>query len=200
MFRINSSLVAFTVLGQVRFFRVTNGQLIKDRKVRLQHQCRGISHYQGDLYITDGSALYHYTVDDGLVGQMYENTSGRMTATISTCAVSPDGDRIYVANKDSNQLVTLSRDGTVISTLIDHALNWKYDPPGLHVTDSEQVLVCGGGSNTILKVERDGDKRLAEVVTLEDVETEATSVYYSNHTGSIIVGILSDYIIVFKAQ
>ncbi|KAH3707892.1 hypothetical protein DPMN_067311 [Dreissena polymorpha] len=71
--------------------------------------------------------------------------------------------QIYVANWDSNQLVTLSRDGTVISRFTDPILNEGCGDvrPGLHVTDSGQVLVCGGRSHTIIQ-------RLAEVITRKD--------------------------------
>ncbi|KAH3720625.1 hypothetical protein DPMN_063527 [Dreissena polymorpha] len=64
MCSIDSSLVAVTVVNnQVHFIRVTTGQLIKDRVITLQHECWGIAHYHCNLYITDGSVLYLYTVD-----------------------------------------------------------------------------------------------------------------------------------------
>ncbi|KAH3873579.1 hypothetical protein DPMN_036817 [Dreissena polymorpha] len=77
MCSIDSSLVAVTVgYNQVHFIRVTNGQLIKDRILKLQHSCFGIAHQHGNLYITDGEALYLYTVDGRLVREMYKGTSG----------------------------------------------------------------------------------------------------------------------------
>ncbi|KAH3873660.1 hypothetical protein DPMN_036897 [Dreissena polymorpha] len=52
--------------------------------------------------------------------------------------MSPDGDRIYVINESSKQLVTLSRDG-LISTLTDIQLNFPLEVlPGLHVTDKDK--------------------------------------------------------------
>ncbi|KAH3720590.1 hypothetical protein DPMN_063490 [Dreissena polymorpha] len=115
-----------------------------------------------------------------------------------SCAVSPDGDRIYVTNEDSDQLVTLSRDGTVISTLTVPGLD---SLPGLHVTDSEHVLVCGCWSNKIYQVDKDRRQIpvLAEVITENDGVTRPMSVYYSKNTGSIIVGMDGNDIIVFKA-
>ncbi|KAH3873639.1 hypothetical protein DPMN_036876 [Dreissena polymorpha] len=118
--------------------------------------------------------------------------------TVTSCAVSPDGDRIYVTKENSQQLVTLSRDGKVISSLTVPALSSPVLLPGLHVTDSGQVLVCGYYTDTIVQVDRDGRQRLAEVIT-KDV-TRPMSVYYSKHTGSIIVGMGDNNDIrVFKA-
>ncbi|KAH3801083.1 hypothetical protein DPMN_154728 [Dreissena polymorpha] len=131
--------------------------------------------------------------------------------TVTNCAVSPDGARIYVANAASKQLLTLFRDGQVISTLTDPALDWghvlyfkNYHPPGIHVTDSKQVLVCGENSHTIIQVDKDGRQTLAEVVAAKDGEDGVTcpsSVYYSKRTGTLIVGMwrIKD-IIVFKAK
>ncbi|KAH3748615.1 hypothetical protein DPMN_183061 [Dreissena polymorpha] len=76
----------------------------------------------------------------------------------NTCTVSPDGDRIYVANQAKKHLVTLSRDGTNNCSLSDTALKWEYIN-GLHVTDSGHVLVCGFFSHTIIQVDRDGRQR-----------------------------------------
>ncbi|XP_052247306.1 E3 ubiquitin-protein ligase TRIM56-like isoform X1 [Dreissena polymorpha] len=196
MCSIDSSLVAVSNQygKEVHFIRVINSQLIQDRILKFQHDCLGIAHQHGNLYITDGSALYLYTLDGRLVREVYKDTSS--INTVMSCAVSPDGDRIYVINKRSDQLVTLSRDGTVISTLTVPGL----DPlPGLHVTDSEHVLVCGSWSNKIVQVDKDGRQILAEVVTNNDGVTLPMSVYYSKNTGSIIVGMDGDDIIVFKA-
>ncbi|KAH3718703.1 hypothetical protein DPMN_061509 [Dreissena polymorpha] len=214
MCSIDSSLAAVTMLpNEVHFIRVTNGQLIKDRVMELKHACLGIAHQHGNLYITNGRALYQYTLDGRLVRELCD-LSGQWTAspdgyiystnyeTVTSCAVSPDGDRIYVTNQDSKQVVTLSRDGTVISTLTDPALDFdKKVLPGLHVTDSGQVLVCGNYTNTIVQVDRDGRQRLTEVVTENDGVTYPMSVYYSKHTGSLIVGMMfNSDIIVFKTQ
>ncbi|KAH3867698.1 hypothetical protein DPMN_030831 [Dreissena polymorpha] len=77
MCSIDSSLMAVTVENnEVHFIRVTNGQLIKDRILKLQHHCNGIAHQNGNLYITDGRALYLYTLDGSLVREMYKDTSG----------------------------------------------------------------------------------------------------------------------------
>ncbi|XP_052246680.1 E3 ubiquitin-protein ligase arc-1-like [Dreissena polymorpha] len=126
---------------------------------------------------------------------------------VASCAVSPDGDRIYVIKGRREQLVTLSRDGTVISTLTDHDFYWRYDDwryeltPGIIVTDTGQVLVCGSYSNKILQVDRDGKKRLAQVFTEENGMRAPLSVYYSSRTGILIVAMVdNNEIVVFNTN
>ncbi|KAH3848925.1 hypothetical protein DPMN_091310 [Dreissena polymorpha] len=133
---------------------------------------------------------------------MYQDTSGGWTVT--SCAPSPDEATIYVANWRKNQLVILSRDGKVMSTFTDPLLHWSFEEdcyPGIHVTDSGQVLLCGAMTNPIIQVDKVGRQRLAEVVTKKDGATNPLSVYYSKHRGSLIVGMGDTKgIIVFKAK
>ncbi|KAH3794137.1 RING finger domain and kelch repeat-containing protein DDB_G0271372-like [Dreissena polymorpha] len=197
---VDSNLVA-VALGNHKclFIKLTNSSLVQDRTLRLEHQCMSIALQQGYLYITSQSNLYQYTVEGRRLSKMYEDTSG--TSTSIYCTVSPDGDRIYVANKIKNTLVTLSSDGTVISTLTDPALDWRpiSVPPGLHVTEMGQVLVCGGLSHTVLMVDRDGRHRLAEVVTEKDDVRKPTAVFFSSLTDTLIVGMAESHkILVFK--
>ncbi|KAH3816349.1 hypothetical protein DPMN_117865 [Dreissena polymorpha] len=196
---IASSLVAVALESKtVHFIRVTNRllkRLVNERTLELKHACQGIAHHLGSLYITSGTALYHYTVDGTQMMKMYENTSEQRSVT--SCAVSPSGDRIFVTNEVNNQLVTLSRDGKVLSTLTDPALNWRgqLDLPGLHVTNSGKVLVCAGYNSAIIKLDTDG--RLTEVVT--DCLDKPMSVYYSKISSTLIVGMCyCDNIIVMK--
>ncbi|KAH3873523.1 uncharacterized protein LOC127869030 [Dreissena polymorpha] len=200
MCSIDSNQVAVAVGNSgVLLMRVTNGCLRHKRTLNIEHSCTGIAHHHGNLYITSRDALYLYTVDGRLVSKMYENTLRRWTVT--SCAVSPDGQRIYVANEETKQLFTLSSNGRVISTLSDPSLKWSYPPvlPGFHLMDSGEVLVCGDLSNTIIEVDRDGRQRLAEVISEKDEVIKPMSVYYSYNTSSYIVGMDgNDHIMVCK--
>ncbi|KAH3795973.1 hypothetical protein DPMN_149536 [Dreissena polymorpha] len=44
-------------------------------------ECMGIAHQHGTLYTTDGSALYHYTLDGRLVREMFADTTGYNTGS-----------------------------------------------------------------------------------------------------------------------
>ncbi|KAH3794414.1 hypothetical protein DPMN_147947 [Dreissena polymorpha] len=110
------------------------------------------------------------------------------------CAVSPNGDRIYLTNEHSNQLITLSTiHCTVISKLDLNVLKTSSELAqpahhGLHVTDMGNVPMCGSVSpNSIVQVDKHGIEVLATVLTEEDGVKSPTSVYYSQQTGSLIV-------------
>ncbi|XP_052268729.1 uncharacterized protein LOC127870111 [Dreissena polymorpha] len=144
---------------EVQFITVTQSKLVSGRKFRLQHECRGIAHYQGDLFICSGEALFKYTLSGKQVCRLYEGIS------VWKCAVSPTGDRLYITSYWQHKLLTLARDGTLLATYTDPALEW---PRGLHVTPAGQVLVCGYWSDTVQQVGWEGQSKLANLATHED--------------------------------
>ncbi|KAH3742104.1 hypothetical protein DPMN_048838 [Dreissena polymorpha] len=118
---------------------------------------------------------------------------------VERCAVSPTGDKLYITNYRQNKLLTLARDGTLLATLTDPALE---RPDGLHVTPACQVLVCGGWSNIILQGDSEGKSKLATLATRKrDGLSWPESVCYSSTTSSIIVGqYYNNNILVFRVE
>ncbi|KAH3749226.1 hypothetical protein DPMN_183719 [Dreissena polymorpha] len=199
--QITSSEVAVTVDDSVnthgvQFITVNNRQLVQGRKLQLQHKCGGIAFHQGDLYITSFTALYKYTLNGKRVSKMYEDTSDGYT--VYKCAVSSTGDKLYITNYRQHKVLTLARDGSVLATFTDPALE---GPRGVHVTPAGQVLVCGGISPDpfILQVDSEGKRKLA-TLGMENCMQTLVSVCYNRHTASIIVGLDYNSIMVFKVQ
>ncbi|XP_052260582.1 uncharacterized protein LOC127864742 [Dreissena polymorpha] len=181
---------------EVQFITVTQSKLVSGRKFRLQHECTGIAHYQGDLFICSGEALFKYTLSGKQVCRLYEDQSDEMT--VDNCAVSPTGDRLYIISYQQDKLLTLARDGTLLATYTDPALQL---PRGLHVTPAGQVLVCGELFSNVLQVGREGKSKLATLATQEDGLRLPASVCYSSTTSSIIVGQdWDDNILVFRVE
>ncbi|XP_052232355.1 uncharacterized protein LOC127845466 isoform X2 [Dreissena polymorpha] len=181
---------------EVQLITVIQSELVSGRKLQLQHRCRGIAHHQGDLFIASGTALFKYTVNGQLVGTLYEDQS--TDDTVDKCAVSPTGDKLYITSWTQSKLLTLSRDGKILATLTDTALN---HPRGVHVTPEGQVLVCGWFSNTVLQVDMEGKMKLATLATEWDEMVCPESVCYSSTTSSIIVGQWErNIIIVFRVE
>ncbi|KAH3784350.1 uncharacterized protein LOC127841687 [Dreissena polymorpha] len=183
------------IIHAVQFITVNQGKLVSGRKFQLQHECRGIGHHQGDLFVTSGQELYKYTLSGKLICRLYEDRS--LKYTVYKCAVSPTGDKLYITSRDQNKLLTLARDGTLLATFTDPALEW---PRGLHVTPAGQVLVCGHWPHTVLQVGWEGESKLATLATREDGVWGPRSVCYSSTTSSIIVGQCDDNILVFRVE
>ncbi|KAH3750656.1 hypothetical protein DPMN_185185 [Dreissena polymorpha] len=117
---------------------------------------------------------------------------------VNKCAVSPTGDRLYITSPSQDKLLTLARDGTLLATYTDPALD---GPSGLHVTPAGQVLVCGLLSHTVLQVGWKGESKLATLATKEDGVRWPLSVCYRSTKSSIIVGLMTrDNILVFRVE
>ncbi|KAH3806106.1 uncharacterized protein LOC127834645 [Dreissena polymorpha] len=187
MCQISACEVVVTVHDWVQFISVNNVQLVKGRKLQFQHDCFGIAHHEGNLYVTSGTALYQYTLTGTLVKKIYEDTTSEFT--VWRCAVIPTGDRIYLTNYSDHKLLTLSPDGTLISTFTDPDLQY---PWGVHVTRAGQVLVCGYTSNTVIQVDGEGKRKLATLATWTDGLSKPVSVCYYSNTNEVIVGRLEN--------
>ncbi|XP_052256923.1 uncharacterized protein LOC127862031 [Dreissena polymorpha] len=192
--QISECEVAVTVYDGIQFISVANLQLVKGRKLKFQHTCAGIAHHAGNLYVTSLTALYQYTLSGALVKKIYEDTTSAYT--VWKCAVSPISDRIYVTTEAHNKLLTLSTNGTLISTFSDPEL---ICPWGVSVTPAGQVLICGYTSKTILQVDGEGKRKLATLDTWRDRSGMPLSVFYNSNTNEVIVGINNnDKILVLK--
>ncbi|KAH3796440.1 hypothetical protein DPMN_150008 [Dreissena polymorpha] len=88
--------VAMTLGNSVQFLKVRNNRIEMGNVLQLQHECVGIAHHNNMLYITSNQALYRYSREGGLQKKLYEDTNG--VNAVFQCAVSPDGDTIYVTN------------------------------------------------------------------------------------------------------
>ncbi|KAH3880315.1 hypothetical protein DPMN_004227 [Dreissena polymorpha] len=78
MYSIDPSLVAVITCesSEFHFNRVTNGRLVQDRTLNLQHNCSGIAYHHSNLYITPGTALYQYSLDGTLLSKLNDDTTG----------------------------------------------------------------------------------------------------------------------------
>ncbi|KAH3879462.1 hypothetical protein DPMN_003365 [Dreissena polymorpha] len=63
----------------VMFITVTQSKLVPGRRLQIQHDCTGIAHHEGDLFICSFTALYKYSLSGTLVCRLYEDTSASIT-------------------------------------------------------------------------------------------------------------------------
>ncbi|KAH3781907.1 hypothetical protein DPMN_159816 [Dreissena polymorpha] len=80
---ITPSEVALAVdtinIHEVQFITVNQGKLVPGRKFQLQHECEGMAHHQGDVFVTSGQELYKYTMYGKQVCSLYEDRSFKCT-------------------------------------------------------------------------------------------------------------------------
>ncbi|KAH3876891.1 hypothetical protein DPMN_000742 [Dreissena polymorpha] len=195
--QITSSEVAVTVGNGVQLISVDvkKGHVRTERMFRLPYCAVSIANHQEALYITSGTALYHYTLTGTLVKMLYSDTGA--VDRVFMCAISPAGDRIYVTNTNQHKLITLAMDGTLISAFTDPELQ---EPWGVHVTPAGQVLVCGSKSQTVIQVNRRGRKKLATLVSKKDGLRFPTSICVNKNIDQITVGQNNNKIIVMELQ
>ncbi|KAH3777641.1 hypothetical protein DPMN_179089 [Dreissena polymorpha] len=174
----------------IQFISVTNRQMVKGTKIPLQQRCTGIAHHQGDLYVAAETALYQYTLTGKLVKKIYEDIS------VWKCAVSPNGDRIYVTKKGQGKILTLAKDGTVLSTFSSPELQ----EPCVYVANAGQVLLCDFYTHFIIQVDREGTRKLATHASQADGMKHPVSVCFNRNTDSVIVGQYKNTIVVFKVK
>ncbi|XP_052786919.1 uncharacterized protein LOC128222112 [Mya arenaria] len=181
-------------LHEIHFFSVNRGKLQTVRKFSTNHQCLSIANNQGQLYVGNKKILYQYTMNGDFVKEIYISMS--FGCSVCKCAVSLDGEKVYVTSYDKNELITLDKDGQMLSTLEDPELQ---GPWGLCVSPSGHVFVCGSTSHTVLQVDREGRKKLTTVTRRADGLCLPLSVCFSEQTSSLIVGNHGqDQIIVYK--
>ncbi|KAH3729302.1 hypothetical protein DPMN_055270 [Dreissena polymorpha] len=107
-------------------------------------------------------------------------------------ALCPTGDKLFITIPHQQKLLTLDRDGALLATCTDHELR---DPLCVHLTPTNQVLVCGHVSNTIIQVHSMGRKKLRTLA--KDDLSCPLSVSYN----SLIVGQeYSNSILVYNVQ
>ncbi|XP_052257151.1 uncharacterized protein LOC127862183 isoform X2 [Dreissena polymorpha] len=185
-------------IHEVQLIGLDKGQLIKDRIIQLTHLCIGIASYQDDLYVTSGTALYHYKLTGSLVGKIHEDKSDNHT--VWKCAVGLHGDKIFLTNTDKDCLITLAMDGSVLSRL--DGIGRHAD---IHVTPLGQVLVFRDKKG-IIQIDGDGrtiiakDGRIFDI-RVGDIRVRVQSVYYNQMTQAfILIPEEDEYMFVFEKQ
>ncbi|XP_052240028.1 uncharacterized protein LOC127850769 [Dreissena polymorpha] len=125
MCQITPSEVGVTVGSEVQFIKINNSNLETDRKLKLQHKCFSISHHQGALFVTSGTALYKYSKSGKLFNKLHEVNCVTVFKPVwqsLSLAVSLTGDKLYIADPFNDNLLTLTMDGSVLATFKDPEL------------------------------------------------------------------------------
>ena len=172
---------------EILLVRVKAGKIEQMRTIKRQHTCGGLAHHGGYLYVTAKTALHVYDMAGGEGRQLYSDKNG--VITVVSCAVSPDGSRIYITNATHHQLITLNKDGTTLSTLTHPELRFPSSP---HVTAQGHVFVTCRGIDTVVQVtEKNNQQTVVTLTGKNNGLTKPLSLCF-NSNSSLLVGQLDD--------
>jgi len=168
---------------EVFFFSFHSGTLLKTRSIKLEHKCAGLAHHSGNLYVTNATALYVYDMAGGQGRKLYGDETGQFT--VFMCSVSPDGSRIYITDNTHDQLVTLDKDGTKLSTLTHPELK---DPSELHVTTHGHLFVSCPALGTVVQVIEKNGGQTVTTLAGQEMLTTPRALCYNSSNNSIVFG------------
>ncbi|XP_052779670.1 uncharacterized protein LOC128216953 [Mya arenaria] len=180
---------------KVQMFNVMYSKLQQTRCLKLEHTIRGIAHHLGRLYITSDTALHSYDMIGNDRRKLFEDKSD--THTVFKCAISSDGSTIYVTNYSKSKLLTLDIAGNKLATLIDADIKKPY---GVHSSSAGHVFVCCSGSKTVLQLDKEGKTKMTVMASSTEGVNCALSVCYLNRSSTLVLGDISDNILVLKLK
>jgi len=167
---------------EILLVRVKAGKIEHMRTIKLHHSSAGLAHHDDHLYVTTCTALHVYDMAGGQGRQLYSDETGQDTVT--RCAVSSDGSRIYITNF-THQLITLNKDGTTLSTLTHPDM---HNPATPHVTAQGHVFVTCWERNTVVQVtEKNNQQTVTTLAGANNGLTEPWSLCFYSNT-SLLVG------------
>ncbi|XP_060582490.1 uncharacterized protein LOC132738899 isoform X1 [Ruditapes philippinarum] len=134
---INNKQVAVTVPSKQEVHIISLERNMKrTNKINTDFVCLGLAHANNNLYISDSTSVYMYTLSGRKLKQFRKDQSGHeLFSNIHSLAVSKDATRIYVADHN-NGLIVLDNNGQVITSFNDLQLK------GLTVVISLKQVVC----------------------------------------------------------
>jgi len=173
---------------EIMLVRVKVEKIEHIKTIKLQHFCAGLAHHGGQLYITTNTALHVYDMADGKGMKMYSD-GRKVGINVNKCAVSPDGCRIYITSTTHNQLITLNKDGTMLSTLTHPELQCPITP---HVTAQGHVFVTCYDRGTVVQVTENNNHQTVTTLAGENNGlTKPVSLCF-NSNYSLVVGLLNN--------
>ncbi|XP_052267543.1 uncharacterized protein LOC127869215 isoform X2 [Dreissena polymorpha] len=159
MCAIGDAEIAVVTAGKVYFYFLKDGSLRSEKSIKVRKQSSGISYFAGHLYVATISTLIKYSIDGKQAKLLYKDTEAGGKVTISRCAISREGQFIYVTGPDCAGLLVLDIVGNKLTFVKNHDM---VSPRGLHVAPGGQVFLCGTGSNMVLQLDRE-QNRLVKV-------------------------------------
>jgi hypothetical protein len=176
-------------IEKICFLSVKDKKLTQIREIKVNGQCRGISHYQNTLVVSfeQPSKLQILTLD----GEVVRNITAATLGWPGCVEVNVCGSSFFVSDYQKSSLMKFSFDGKLLATYKDESVQF---PRSLTVCEDGTVVVCSSRNNTLHLVSQ--DCRKIKILPIETYRlnsllsvcfNEATStLYLSNYYGKSI--------------
>lgn len=179
--------------GQTIYFvNIMKGSMKLSRSVSLDHVCSGITSHGDNLYIIDDTSVLRYTISGERTDLVYNSPNSKFNHV----AVSANGTMLYITDENSG-LTTIDRSGKLLGIIMHNDLRGAQ---GVCVGHDGNVLVCGFESDTVIKVDGSGKKRLGTVIQDNGDLSDPKSLCVDNQNSKLYVGQWNDKLTVFKIK
>lgn len=176
--------------GNTLYFVSTKGDMKLSRYVSLDHSCNGITYQENHIYVVDDTTVFRYTIagENGLA--LYTDPS----AKVRFCHICANGNVLYITDEYSG-LITLDTTGKVLAKFTDPELT---EAQGVCVDCEGNVLVSGFESDTVIKVDSSGRKKLGTVIRDSGDISDPKCLCFVKERLQLYVGQWNDKLTVFQ--
>jgi len=165
------------------FVKVEQEKMQEIKRVTLTHRCVGVTSHGNEVHVTSGCALYLYKSSGDLVKLIYNDQS--KAPTVQNCAISSDGQFIYITNYTKSKVIVIDRCGQKISELVD---NEMVKPEDVCVTAEGHVFVCSYQSDTVIQLDAQCKKKLKTIATFSDGVFQPNCIVFHKDKRVLLVG------------
>ncbi|KAH3864952.1 uncharacterized protein LOC127866976 isoform X1 [Dreissena polymorpha] len=184
MCAIGDTEIAVVTTGKVHFYLLQDGSLRSEKSIKVHKHSSGMAYFAGHLYVATMSTLIKYSIDGRQDKLLYKDTEAGGQVAISRCAISREGQFIYVTGPDCPGLLVLDILGNKLTYVKTHDM---VSPRGLHVAPGGQVFLCGKDSSIVLQLDRQ-QNRLVKVAGGNDGLWSPQCVVLLNGKSLMIIG------------
>lgn len=184
-------------MNEVHLFELKNGIIDLCEKLSFGHPCCGIACTQSLLYVGTRRAIFVYSMAGELIQKVYED-SNPLSDTVWKFALNKEETRIYIPKLSTNQVITTSYEGDLLSTF--QMSNRLKFPSAICALPSGDILVAGIHPNTILQLDDMGRTLISVLATSSNGINQPKSLWFHKQTQELIVGQNCDSVVKFKLR
>ena len=154
----NGKCVAASRGRKLQFVNV-KGKIELAYTIDINHDCNGLTFYEGHLYIADTKSVYLHRLDGIMLRTVYTHNSPN--TLFQQITISSDGNKMYITNNFGCLLIIDLERQDASPIIFRHAACVALDNEG-------NILLCAYKSNNIFKLSADGKRKLGKMTVKND--------------------------------